>query len=115
MWLAKEEDRLSHFAIACYRAKPGREEELLAVVREHMPALRAEGLVSDRPPHFMQAKDGTIIEVFEWKSSEAKDIAHRNEAVGKIWARFSACAEFPSLAELDETRHPFANFLAIEV
>jgi hypothetical protein len=106
---------LSHFAVACYRPKPGREEELLGVVRDHMPALRAEGLVSDRPPYVMQARDGTIIEIFEWKSSEAKDIAHRNEAVGKIWTRFSECADFPSLAELDETRHPFANFLAMEL
>ncbi len=54
--------------IVAYRPKPGREKELLEIVRNRVPTLRKEDLVTDRAPVLMRAKDGTIIEVSEWKS-----------------------------------------------
>jgi quinol monooxygenase YgiN len=54
--------------IVAYRPKPGKEAELLELVRTRVPTLRKEGLVSDRAPIMMRARDGTIIEVSEWKS-----------------------------------------------
>ena len=64
--------------IVAYRPKPGKEEELLAIVRSRVPTLRKEGLVTDRVPVLMRAKNGTLIEVSEWKSREAIDAAHKN-------------------------------------
>ena len=101
------------FAIACYRPRPGKESMLLDVVKEHYPLLKAEGLVTDRPPYIMQAKDNTIIEVFEWKSIEAKELAHRNEAVGKLWKTFFECADFPPISDVEEAKHPFPSFSAL--
>jgi hypothetical protein len=52
--------------IVAYKPKPGKEADLLQLTREHVPLLRAEGLATDRPVIACQAKDGTIVEVFEW-------------------------------------------------
>ena len=54
--------------IVAYHPKPGKEDELLALVRSRVPNLRKEGLVTDREPVIMRSRDGTIIEVSEWKS-----------------------------------------------
>lgn len=106
---------MSYFSIACYRPKPGKDAMLLQAVREHYPVLKAEGLVTERLPYIMKAVDGSVIEVFEWKSIEAKELAHRNEAVGKLWQMFFACADFPPISELEEAKHPFSSFSALEI
>jgi len=48
--------------IVAYRPKPGRESETLDLVGSRVPVLRKEGLVTDRAPTIMRARDGTIIE-----------------------------------------------------
>ncbi len=62
--------------IVAYRPKPGKGDELLELVQSRVPTLRQEGLVTDRAPTIMRARDGTIVEVSEWKSREAIDAAH---------------------------------------
>jgi hypothetical protein len=106
---------MSQFAIACYRPKPGMDEALLDVVRTHYETLRAAGFVSEKPPYLMRAKDGTLIEVFEWKSVEAKELAHKDPSVGQLWGRFSACADFPPLTEIAEAQQRFVNFEAVKL
>src|SRR5438270_11376085 len=61
--------------IVAYRPKPGRESELLEIVRNRVPTLREEDLVTDRVPVPMRARAGTIIEVSEWKSQETSEAA----------------------------------------
>ena len=78
--------------IVAYRPKPGKENELIDLVRSRVPTLRKEGLVSDRVPAIMRSRDGTIIEVSEWKSQEAIDAAHKNPNVLAIWNKFFAIA-----------------------
>ena len=51
--------------IVAYRPKPGKENELLNLVRSRVPTLQKENLVTDREPTIMRARDGTIIEVLE--------------------------------------------------
>ena len=46
---------MGQFTIAVYRPKPGKEAELLQVVKEHVPTLRREGLATDRVAHVMKA------------------------------------------------------------
>ena len=62
---------MGKFVIVAYRPRPGKEQELLQLTREHLPILRSQGLATDRPLYVMKSADGTIIEVFEWKSVEA--------------------------------------------
>jgi hypothetical protein len=79
---------------ACYRPKRGKESELRQCVRDHLPTLLELGLVTERAPIIGTARDGTIVEIFEWESREAIDRAHSNPIVQAMWGRFSECCEF---------------------
>ncbi len=96
--------------IVAYRPKPGKENELLNLVRSRVPTLRNEGLVTDRAPIIMRAPDGTIIEVSEWKSHEAIDAAHKNRDVLAMWNKFFAICDCIPLKTLAEAEEMFAGF-----
>ena len=88
--------------IVAYRPKPGKETELLKLVHSRVPTLCKEALVTDRAPIIMRARDGTIIEVSEWKSQEAIEAAHKNPNVLAMWQKFFAicdCVPFRTIAE----------------
>ena len=96
--------------IVAYRPKPGKESELLDLVRSRVPTLRKEGLATDRAPIIMRARDGTIVEVSDWRSQKAIDAAHQNPNVLAMWNKFFAicdCVPFKTLAEAEEM---FPNF-----
>ena len=105
---------MGQVSIACYRPKPGKDAELLELTRQHIPILRAQGLVTDREPYLMRAADGTLVEVFEWKSADALEAAHTNPEVGKLWQRYGELCDYIKLGDLAETRELFANFDPIE-
>ena len=96
--------------IVAYRPKPGREAELLELVRSRVPTLRKEALVTDRVPVLMRAKDGTIIEVSEWKSHEAIEEAHKNPRVLAMWDKFFLLCDCVPLNEVPESATMFAGF-----
>jgi quinol monooxygenase YgiN len=96
--------------IVAYRPKPGCEKELLEIVRTRVPTLRKEGLVTDRVPVMMRAKDGTIIEVSEWKSREAIEEAHKNPRVLALWEKFFALCDCVPLKTVPESETMFAGF-----
>jgi len=96
--------------IVAYRPKPGKENELVDLVRSRVPTLRKEGLASDRVPTIMRARDGTIIEVSEWKSREAIDAAHKNPNVLAMWNQFFALCDCVPLKSLAEAEEMFAGF-----
>ena len=100
--------------IVAYRPKPGKENELIDLVRSRVPTLRKEGLVSDRVPTIMRSRDGTIIEVSEWKSREAIDAAHKNPNVLAMWNKFFAICDCIPLNTLAEAKEMFAGFEPIE-
>jgi len=105
---------MGSFTIAAYRPRSGKDGDLLQLVREHHRVLRREGLVTERPAAVMRASDGTLVEVFEWISSESSRDAHHNAAVQALWARFEAACEYVGLASLAEGQKPFASFEAVE-
>ena len=96
--------------IVAYRPKPGRESELLEIVRNRVPTLRKEDLVTDRVPVLMRARDGTIIEVSEWKSHEAIEAAHKNPRVLAMWDKFFAVCDCVPLKTVPEAETMFAGF-----
>lgn len=99
--------------IVAYRPKPGHEAELLELVRGRVPTLRKEELVTDRVPVIMRAKDGTIIEVSEWKSQQAIEEAHRNPRVLAMWDKFFAVCDCVPLKTVPEAETMFAGFTPI--
>ncbi len=96
--------------IACYRAKPGQEDALDALVRSHVPELRRLGLATDRAPYSLRAADGTHVEVFEWASAEAIARAHDMPEVHAMWAAFGAACTYVKVSDLDEAKNLFAEF-----
>lgn len=106
---------MGKMVIVAYRPRPGKEELLLELTREHLPILRAEGLATDRPAYAMRAADGTIVEVFEWKSDEAIATAHENPRVLAMWGRYNEACEILPLASLAEAQSMFAGFEPIAV
>jgi hypothetical protein len=101
---------MGSISVACYKPRPGKEEALLELVRNHLPPLRAEGLVTDRAPIVMRTESGTIVEIFEWISKEAIAGAHSNPVVLDLWKRFEAACWYETPANLPEFQNMFAHF-----
>jgi hypothetical protein len=101
---------MGSISVACYKPRPGCEERLLDLVRNHLPPLRAEGLVTERPPIVMRAADGAIVEVFEWVSQEAIAGAHHNPVVLDLWKRFEAVSWSETPSNLPEFQNMFSHF-----
>src|SRR5690348_7529113 len=96
--------------ISAYKPKPGKEAELRAAVKTHVPILRELGMATERKVIAMQAKNGTIIEVFEWVSKQSISDAHQHPTVHKMWAEFEACCEYEILSNIEECNGMFAEF-----
>jgi len=101
---------MGQITIACYKPKPGKEDALKALMKTHLPRLKAEGLVTDRQSIIMEAKDGTILEVFEWFSAEAIASAHTNPNVLKMWGEYGEVCDYVPLNTLSEVDDMFAGF-----
>ena len=95
---------------ALFRPKPGQADALMACMRDHMPVLRSQGLATERPNTILRAKDGTLVEIFEWVSQAAIDSAHRNAEVARLWDRYAACCDYVTLGDLAEAREMFPSF-----
>lgn len=104
---------MGRITFAIYRPKPGKEKQLLQLVEEHLPILKNQDLITDRKPMVMQAKDKSIIEIFEWKSREAIDQAHSNPEVQKLWNRFGEVCDFESPKNIAEFADMFSEFESI--
>lgn len=96
--------------IACYRPKPGQSEALDALTCGHFARLYEQGLVTRRLPTVMRARDGTVLEVFEWKSQAAIDGAHQNPAVLQMWGEYAAVCDYVPVASLPEAAELFSGF-----
>jgi len=101
---------MGSISVACYKPRAGCEEALLDLVRNHLPPLRSEGLVTERPSIVMRTADGTIIEVFEWVSQEAIAGAHQNPVVLELWKRFEAVCSYETASRLPEFQKMFSHF-----
>ena len=96
--------------VALFRPKPGHEAELMACMRDHLPVLRAQGLATDTPSIVLRAADGTLLEIVDWQSEAAIEKAHANAEVGRLWARYAACCDYVTLADLGEAKALFPSF-----
>jgi hypothetical protein len=103
----------TEFVIALYHPKPGRDEELEALVRAHTQLLRSRGLITSREAVLLRARGGALLEIFEWVSPAAVDEAHADEEVQHIWRRLADVAEFGQLASLEEAHLSFPHFTAV--
>ena len=104
---------MGRIVIVGYKPKVGKAEALRSLARTHIQRLRAEGLVTPREAIIMEASDGTIIEVFEWKSKEAIESAHKNLAVQALWKEFGDVCDYVPVASIAESKQLFAEFAPV--
>ncbi|WP_020529272.1 hypothetical protein [Flexithrix dorotheae] len=105
---------MERIVIIGYKPFAGKKKELKDLMKNHWLILSNEGLVSNRKSIMMEAKDGTIIEVFGWKSKKAIESAHQNEAVQKMWAEFSEVCEFVPVGKIKESLELFSEFTPLD-
>ncbi len=96
--------------ISSYKPKPGKDSELLEIVKTHVPILRELGMATEREVVIMRAKSGTILEVFEWESQDAIKRAHEHARVHKMWKEFEACCDYEILGNIEEAKNLFSEF-----
>ncbi len=104
------EKMMERIVIVAYRPKPGCGIALNKLVDAHHSRLQAEALVSKRLPIIVRAINGDIIEVFGWRSAEAIELAHSNEAVQKMWTEFAEVCDFVPVSEVPEAAQLFSEF-----
>jgi hypothetical protein len=101
---------MGRIVIACYKPKAGKEKALRALIVDHVPTLRRIGLVTDRAPILMEARDGTLVEVFEWASAEAIQAAHGHPAVLRMWEEYGKVCDYVPVAQVPEAAQMFSEF-----
>lgn len=101
--------------ICVFRPKPGKDKQLVELIRSHVPFLRSLGLATPRVPIVGRAGDGSIVEVFEWESEDAVNSAHEHPAVRALWKRFEALCTYETLGSLAESAAPFPNLEPVDL
>lgn len=81
-----------------YHVREGKLDEFLAVLEQHFPACREEGLVHAEPHLILSGKeDGgkpVVIEILTWKDGDAPDsVPEHHPAVKKIWDGLNGLSE----------------------
>lgn len=96
--------------IACYKPKFGKEKMLDELMKTHLAILHSQNLVTKRDSIMMKAKDGTVIEVFEWISQEAIDKAHTNPVVLEMWRKYAEACDYIPVEQVPEAARLFSGF-----
>lgn len=104
---------MGRIVVVAYQPKMGKTIELKCLVQKHVPILRTEGLATEREAVLMQSANGSIIEVFEWVSERAIELAHDNEVVQAMWEEFAQICDFVPVASLPESGQLFSEFEAL--
>lgn len=100
--------------ICTYKVKEGKEEEMLALLAKHYPALKKAGLVTDDEPVIYRGlpsgkpndehgAERTFVEIFSWNSDKAPQLAHESPDVMAVWEPMGAICEsmdFPSFVTI---------------
>jgi len=106
---------MGRVVIACYRPKAGQGDALRRLMHSHVATLRSLGLVTDRAPITMEAKDGTFVEVFEWASPEAIEAAHGHPAVLQMWEQYGVVCDYVPISQVPEASQLFSEFTPIQL
>jgi quinol monooxygenase YgiN len=105
---------VGRIVIVAYRPKPGKREALRDLIRDHVATLRSQDYVTDRLPITMEAQDGTIVEVFEWRSKEAIEAAHSNPVILRMWEQYRETCDYIPIAQVPEAAQLFSEFTPID-
>jgi hypothetical protein len=102
----RENPHLPVANMVTYVPKPGKEAELLALIKKHEPALRSVGLVTDEPFRLLKALDirknrTSFVEFFQWKDGKSSDLAHQTPEVMSVWEPMGPVLEELTICEVE--------------
>lgn len=100
---------------ALYRPHEGKDAELRELIKEHIPTLRRLELITDRVPILVKSRNGTYIEIFEWRSAESSAQAHEHPELARVWEVMGQIADFPALESLEEITGRFPHFEPVDL
>lgn len=106
---------MERIVIVAYKPFKGKENQLMELSKSHWKTLHDLGLVSDRKPILMQAKDETVIEVFGWKSKKAMEEAHSNPTVNKMWSAYAEVCKYIPIGSVEEANSLFSEFEPLNI
>lgn len=99
--------------MVAYKPKPGEELALRELTRTHVSLLRELGFATDRPSIACQAADGTVLEVFEWKTG-ALEKAHAHPRIQAMWQDYAKVCDYVPASQVDEMKQLFSSFSPME-
>lgn len=80
-----------------YRVRPGQEDALLQLFRDHDGVLRKLDLVTKEPAVCYRGRDEQgrpfFVKTFTWKSAQAVGAAHQHPEVATLWERMEPLCE----------------------
>lgn len=92
--------------LVTYRPKKGHEDALLALVKQHWPALDGLGLTTKQPARVWRATDKqgrvAFVELFQWKDAKAPEVAHQTPEVMAMWEPMGNVMEGLDLQEIEQ-------------
>ena len=98
---------------AIYKPHQNKQNELKKLILKYVPILKSNKLITDREPVLVQSENGIYIEIFEWKSNDAIEEAHKNPEVQKLWDEIEKVCDFTNLESLEEVKDFFPQFKPI--
>ena len=103
----------TELALAAYRPRPEREDDLLVFLHEELALLRRRGHVTERRAPVVRAPKGELLVVLEWSTDHAVDDAHVDPDILEVWDRKAELAEYIAPAALPGSDIPFARWPVI--
>lgn len=100
---------------ALYRPHQGKDAELRKLIAQHIPTLRRLELITERPAVLVKSKNGTYVEIFEWRSAESSKRAHEHPELAKVWEAMGEVADLPALDSLEEIKVSFPHFEPVDL
>lgn len=103
----------SHVVFAAYKPHAGKEDELKLLISRHIPMLRELELITDRPALTLKSRNGTFIEIIEWRDVRSAEKAHEHPKVAEIWEKMDAISKFVPISDLPEAGKAFSHYEVI--
>ena len=100
--------------LVSYEPKKGKEQELDALLKKHVPTLQQSKLATERDPIIMKNDEGLRFEIFEWVSQEAVDKAHEIPEVKKLWEELEDVSDMVAPCSVINQQTLFPEFSPIK-
>jgi hypothetical protein len=101
---------MSKIALVVYKPRKDKSQELVDALLTNIPVMRKLGLVTGREQIIAQAKDGSIIQIFEWVGEDSEEKAMAHPVVQEMWMKVSKLSDFQKPMAVAEFQEQLSKF-----